>query len=139
DRVVEALLDPEFGRHVDTPQNRPFGIMSVAWDVSVATYSPELLGTEDARHGAFSFGKVQELDFASLLADKRLLALTREMSLGIEACRPQCRSLPFCCGGAPANNVAERGRFDVTDTFYCALTQIITTETVLRALDQDLI
>jgi uncharacterized protein len=138
DRVVEALLDPDFGRHVDTPQTRPFGIMSVAWDGSVATYSPELLGTEDARHGAFSFGKVQKLDFASLLADKRLLAVTREIALGIEACRRQCRYFAFCRGGAPSNKLAEHGRFDVTDTFYCALTQIITTETVLRALDQDL-
>lgn len=138
DRVVESLIDPEFGKHCHTPQNRPFGIISVAHDGGLSTFSPEMLGTRDETYGSFSFGNVHTHDLAAVLADERFRRISDDVAAGIEACRSQCRYFSFCRGGAPANKLAERGRFDVTDTLFCSLTQIITTETVLRALDRDL-
>jgi uncharacterized protein len=97
-----------------------------------------MLGTHDDAYGSFSFGNVRTHDLPTVLADDRFRRISNDVAAGIEPCRSQCRYFSFCRGGAPANKLAEHGRFDVTDTLYCSLTQIITTETVLRALDKDL-
>jgi uncharacterized protein len=138
DRIVQALLDPQFGFYANSPQNRPFAILSVAWDGRFSTFSPELLGTSDARHGSMAFGNIHTDSIAEVAERPTFAVVAREIADGVEKCHEECRYFAFCRGGAPANKLSERGRFDVTDTLYCALTQIVATETVLRALDADL-
>jgi len=138
DRVVEAMLDPAFGSYADSSLNRLFGIICVAWDGGVGTFSPELLGISHERYGSFVFGNVHADSLAEIARNRRLRRVSDAIGRGVRRCRDTCRYFNFCRGGAPANKLAEIGTFNAADTLYCSLTQILTTETVLRALSHDL-
>ena len=138
DRVVDALLDPKYGTYRDNGQNAPFGIISVAWDGAVSTFSPELSGTSHQAYGAFSFGNVHTNSLADIAKDLRLRRIAKEISKGVSGCRRSCPYFAFCRGGAPANKLGELGHFDGTMTLFCRLTQMAVVETVLTALEADL-
>jgi uncharacterized protein len=138
DRVVDALLDPKYGTYRDNGQNVPFGILSVAWDGAISTFSPELLGTAHPAYGAFAFGNVHTSSLADIAKDLRLRRIGKEIAKGVGSCRSSCPYFAFCRRGAPANKLSELGRFDGTITLFCQLTQIVVVETVLRALEIDL-
>jgi uncharacterized protein len=138
DRVIDALLDPQYGTYRGNGQNVPFGIVSIAWHGAVSTFSPELLGTAHPGYGAFAFGNVHTTSLAAIARDLRLRRIAREIEQGVGRCRCSCPYFAFCRGGAPANKLSELGRFDGTLTLFCQLTQIIVVETVLGALEVDL-
>jgi uncharacterized protein len=138
DRVVDALLDPQYGSYGGNGQNVPFGIVSVAWNGAMSTFSPELLGTAHPAYGPFAFGNVHTSSLAASAKDLRLRRIGKEIAKGVEQCRRSCPYFAFCRGGAPANKLSELGRFDGTLTLFCQLTQIVVVETVLRALEVDL-
>jgi uncharacterized protein len=138
DRVIDALLDPQYGTYRGNGQNVPFGIVSIAWNGAVSTFSPELLGTAHPGYGAFAFGNVHTTSLAAIARDLRLRRIAREIEQGVDQCRCSCPYFAFCRGGAPANKLSELGRFDGTLTLFCQLTQIIVVETVLGALEVDL-
>ena len=138
DRVVDVLLDPAYGTYQGNTQTRPFGIVSVAWDGSVSTFSPELLGMSHPAYGSFAFGNLHEHGLDEIARDLRLRRIAREIGQGVAACRRQCPYFAFCRGGAPANKLGEHGRFDGTTTLFCQTTQMVVVETVLRALETDL-
>jgi uncharacterized protein len=116
----------------------PLAMMSVAWDGSVGTFSPELLGTSHARFGDFYFGNVLNNSIHEIANESRLVRAAREISIGVDRCRSSCRYFAFCRGGAPSNKLGETGRFDSTTTMFCTLTQKTTVEIILRALEHDL-
>jgi uncharacterized protein len=138
ERVLDSLLDPKFGLRGGNPQTVPFGIVTIGWDGSVSTFSPELLGLSHPVWGGFVFGNVLNNSFREIAADKRFRRLTREISSGVAACQSQCPYFGICGGGAPANKLGETDRFDSTETLFCTLTEKIVVETVLGALAQDL-
>ncbi len=138
DRVVDALLDPRYGSYRHNGQNAPFGIISVAWDGALSTFSPELLGTSHPSYGAFAFGNVHDCSLRDIAQDLRLRRIAKEIAKGIGRCRRSCPYFSFCRGGAPANKLSELGRFDGTITLFCQMTQMVVVETVLRALETDL-
>jgi uncharacterized protein len=138
DRVLDALLDPDYGTRRGNTQTTPFGIVSVAWDGSVSTFSPELLGTSHPAYGSFAFGDLRSQGLDEIARDLRLLRIAREIGRGVARCRRECPYFAFCLGGAPANKLAEHGRFDGTATLFCQMTQMVVVETVLRALEMNL-
>jgi uncharacterized protein len=138
DRVVDALLDPKYGTYRHNGQNIPFGIISVAWDGVLSTFSPELLGMWHPSYGAFAFGNVHDCSLRDITHDLRLRRTAKEISRGVRRCRRSCPYFCFCRGGAPANKLSELGRFDGTMTQFCQMTQIVVVEIVLRALEIDL-
>jgi uncharacterized protein len=138
ERILDSLLDPRFGLRGGNPQTVPFGIVTVGWDGSVSTFSPELLGLSHPVWGGFIFGNVLNDSLREIAADRRLRRLTRAISRGVAACQSQCPYFGICGGGAPANKLGETGRFDSTETLFCTLTEKIVAETVLGALAQDL-
>jgi uncharacterized protein len=138
DRVVEALLDPAFDTYRGNAQNQTFGMLSVAWDGGIATFSPELLGTAHPAYGTFAFGNVHTHSLADVARDSRLRRISREILRGVVTCRADCPYFAFCRGGAPANKLAEHGRFSGTSTLFCQMTQMVVVETVLRGLEADL-
>jgi uncharacterized protein len=138
DRVVDTLLDPAYGTRRGNTQTTPFGILSVAWDGCISTFSPELLGTSHLAYGSFAFGDLRHQGLDEIARDLRLRRIAREIARGVARCRRECPYFAFCRGGAPANKLAEHGRFDGTATLFCQMTQMVVVETVLRALETDL-
>jgi uncharacterized protein len=138
DEVLAALADPAFGSHAGNSQTEAGGIVSVAVDGEVSTFSPELLGTSHPRFGAFGFGNVRSARLGDILRSARLRRVAAEIADGVAACRSTCRYFDFCRGGAPANKLAETGSFAATETVFCRLTQKTIVEGVLGALDEDL-
>jgi uncharacterized protein len=138
ERILNTLLDPEFGRRGANPQTRPFGMLVIGWDGSVGTFSPELAGLSHPDWGSFTFGNVKSQSLAAIGADPRLMNMADAIARGVAACRDECPYFSLCGGGAPANKLGETGRFDVTRTMFCMLTEMVVAEVVLSALDQDL-
>jgi uncharacterized protein len=138
ERILNMLLDPEFGRRGANPQTTIFGMLVIGWDGSVGTFSPELAGISHPDWGAFTFGNVNHQSLASIRADPRLAAVAEAIAGGVSACQAECPYFSICGGGAPANKLGETGRFDVTSTMFCTLTEMVIAEVVLSALDEDL-
>jgi uncharacterized protein len=138
DTVLAALADPAFGSHAGNCQTEAGGIVSVAVDGEVSTFSPELLGTSHPRFGRFGFGNVRTARLGDILRSARLQQVAGEIAAGVAACRSSCRYFDFCRGGAPVNKLAETGSFASTETVYCRLTQQVIVESVLGALEDDL-
>ena len=139
DQVIQALRDPAFGTLTANSQNEPGRILSVAWDGTCGTFSPELLGMTDPRLGSLSLGNVRTDPVPPLADSAGYRAQRDEVIRGNERCRASCKYFDFCLGGAPANKLGERGRFDVTETMFCRLTQQVITDVVLAALEEELV
>jgi uncharacterized protein len=138
DRVLASLMNSSPKTLTGNIQTRPLAITSIAWNGDIGTFSPELLGTADARFGPLSFGNVATHSFADVLAHPRLKQIASEISRGVGRCRKACPYFGFCRGGAPANKLGETGRFDTTVTTFCKLTHMVITEAVLTGLEKDL-
>jgi uncharacterized protein len=138
DGVLGALRDPSFGNARGNSQNEPGRILSVAWDGSFNTYSPELLGQRHPQLGTLSLGNVLHDDLVPAADHPLFERIDAEIREGIERCRAECKHFDFCGGGAPANKLGERGHFACTETMYCRLTQKAVTDCVLSALERDL-
>jgi uncharacterized protein len=138
DDVLSALRHPDFGQLSSNSQNTPFQIVTVAWDGRISTFSPELLGVQDDRYGAFAFGNVRTHALCDGAGEERFRRIAEDIAAGVDACRRACPYFAFCRGGAPANKLAENGTFACTETLYCRLTQKIVVECVLTALEHDL-
>jgi len=63
-------------------------------------------------------------------------AMTRDITLGVEACRGSCEYFSVCGGGAPVNKLAETGSFTATRTLFCSLTQMVPIDLILDAFDR---
>lgn len=138
ERVFDALLDPNYGSHRQNDQNVPFGIVSVAWDGAISTFSPELLGTSHPTYGTFAFGNALTSSLADIAEHPEVRRVAQEIAEGVGRCRDLCPYFAFCRGGAPANKLSEPGNFDGTMTLFCRLTQMVIVDTVLGALETDL-
>jgi uncharacterized protein len=90
DRVVDTLRDPMYGSYQDNAQNSPLGIVSVAWDGSISTFSPELLGSSHADYGTFSFGNVHTCVLGKITKDLRFRRIAKEIAAGVASCRRSC-------------------------------------------------
>lgn len=135
DRTLAMLRDSELGRHPGNAQNRPLGILSVAHDGALSTFSPELLGLKDDRYGDFLLGHLDALDLDRALAAPAFRRMSEEIAAGRRACAESCAWFAFCRGGAPANKLAERGSFAATETMACRLAEQVVADAVLRALE----
>lgn len=138
DRVVGNITDPSFeDTHINV-QTIPFGIITIGFDGSVSTFSPELLGTQHPHYGSFSFGSVITDSFEEIFDNRRLKDISNEINNGVKNCESSCAYFKFCRGGAPSNKLAETGRFDSTTTLFCTLTQKIIIDVVLSALEKSI-
>jgi uncharacterized protein len=132
--VLATLGHPDLGRGTEAEETTPFAILAVDHQGRVGSFSPELLGVDDPRHGPLAFGDVRTTSLAAVARDPRFLRVAAEIRAGVDACARSCRFFAFCRGGAPANKLAEHGSFAVTETLFCRLTRQIMVEEVLTAL-----
>ena len=119
-RLDEALLHARrSGPSRRTQENRPFGILNVDCEGRFSTYSPELLGIDSSRYGAFALGHVASDRLEDVLASARFRRLEADVARGVDLCQASCRYFPFCGGGPPGNKYFENGDFASTETLFC--------------------
>jgi uncharacterized protein len=104
-------------------QNMPFAIVSIGYDGTMSTFSPELLGAKHPRFGRFGFGHVANSELSDIESAPLFQAINSEIRSGVEACERTCPYFCWCGGGAPANKLFETGRFDASETMHCRLTR----------------
>jgi uncharacterized protein len=114
----------------------PFAITSMDHAGNLSTFSPELLGLKNAAYGDFLIGNVNRDTLTDLEQSPSLLRMRADIDAGIAMCRESCEYFSVCGGGEPVNKLAENGTFISTETAFCRLTKMRTTDLVLDALDR---
>jgi uncharacterized protein len=115
-------------------ESDPFAIMSVDDLGNCSTFSPELLGMENAEWDNFTIGNLLTDDLETMLQGERYLRLSDAVSRGVENCRATCEYFQVCGGGAPSNKFYELGTFEGTETLHCRLMKKAMTEISLAYL-----
>ena len=138
-REVDGML-PRVFRPNESPmrnsQVEPFGMMNVDCHGNVSSFSPELLGLKNGDYGDFIVGNIHTDSLESMRRSRTMKAMTRDIALGVEACRRGCEYFSVCGGGAPVNKLAETGSFTGTRTSFCSLTQMVAIDLILDAFDR---
>jgi uncharacterized protein len=116
-------------------QVEPFAMLNIGSRGEVSSFSPELLGLENAAYDNFVFGNILVDPLATIEERCRNSALHRDIKQGVAACESSCAYFSVCGGGAPINKLFENGSFASTDTSYCALTQKVPTDIVIAAFE----
>jgi uncharacterized protein len=106
------------------------------WAGNIATFSPELLGLKNAEYDDFLLGNINRDALTDLPHRPNLARMMRDIHAGVELCRQSCEYFSVCGGGEPVNKLAENGTFASSETKYCRLTKMRTTDLVLDALER---
>ena len=138
-REVDAML-PRIVRPAEvTMRNEqvvPFGMVNVAANGDVSSFSPELLGLKNDHYADFIIGNVHRDTLRQMWGGPVMQRLWGDIAAGVEQCRTSCAYFSVCGGGAPVNKLTENGRFDSVQTRFCELTQMVPTDLILDALDR---
>jgi uncharacterized protein len=118
-------------------ENVPLGIVGVAWNGDISTFSPELIGIKDPRYGNFVFGNVANSTLDSLLNDTKLRSVSAEINAGVERCKRNCEYFSVCGGGQPSNKLYQNGTFDSDATLACELRIKAPANVALDFLEQE--
>ena len=132
--MLPRVLRPEEAE-MSNEQVVPFGMMNVACNGDVSSFSPELLGLKNAEYDDFIVGNVHTHSLADMLASATMQRMTRDIGRGVEACRQTCPYFSVCGRGAPVNKLTENGSFSTDRTCFCELTQMAPTDLILDALE----
>lgn len=142
DRAFRTISNSDLERPENTErlndQVTPVKIISIDHAGSFSTFSPELLGMDDPRHGNFIFGNVYQDAFDSMWAKPNFVETVAEIKKGVERCKCSCEYFSLCGGGAPSNKLYENGTFDSTETMYCKYTIKYPLDIALRELENQL-
>lgn len=120
-RLIEkARTEPA---HVPlAPERRLGGILTMARDGAISSWSPELASGVPGLSSRFSLGNIRDVaSVDELLAGERAQAIQEDIDRGIEMCRIECEYFGVCGGGSPGNKFYERGTFAASETLKCAL------------------
>ena len=114
----------------------PFAMLNVDWTGNVATFSPELLGLKNADYDDFILGNVNKDRLTELAQRPGFQKLLADIDAGVALCKKSCEYFTVCGGGEPINKLSENGSFISTETTYCRMTRMRTTDLVLDLLDR---
>jgi uncharacterized protein len=114
----------------------PFAITSMDWAGNISTFSPELLGLKNRAYGDFLLGNINYDALTDLPRRANFIRMLTDIQVGVEMCRERCEYFSVCGGGEPVNKLAENGSFASSETTYCRLTKMRTTDLVLDALER---
>lgn len=136
--VALAPLDDNQDTAMGNDQVEPFAIISIAYDGSLSTFSPELLGMKSAEYGDFCFGKVQDDRINEIFSDSKFQRVLKDIKAGVSLCARDCEYFSFCGGGAPSNKYYENGSFVSTETMFCRYSIKTPIDIVLEDLESSL-
>jgi uncharacterized protein len=114
----------------------PFAITSMDCNGNLSTFSPELLGLKNERYADFIIGNVNRDRLADMAKSPVLALMQADIQAGVEICRQHCEYFSVCGGGEPVNKLAENGTFVSSETTYCRMTKMRSTDLILDALDR---
>jgi uncharacterized protein len=137
-REIDGMLPRVFrpgGKDVHNIQTEPFGMLNVDCHGNVSSFSPELLGLKNSAYGDFLIGNILRDSLEEMRAGPVMQALSRDIAVGVAACRDTCEYYSICGGGAPVNKLAENGSFTSTATSFCTLTQMVPADLILAAFE----
>lgn len=122
-REVDYFLDgfPQWQQEFRTMENAPAGIIGIAWNGDISTFSPELIGVQHPVYGNFVFGNVATDTLDGVLSHPKFRAVNRQINSGVEKCRASCDYFRVCGGGQPSNKLYQNGTFDSAETPGCQL------------------
>jgi uncharacterized protein len=135
EQAIEQVIRPKdvpFGNQLV----EPFAVTSMDWAGNIATFSPELLGLKNAQYDDFLLGNINRDALVDLPHRANLARMARDINAGVAMCRRGCEYFSVCGGGEPVNKLAENGTFVSSETRYCRLTRMRTTDLVLEALER---
>ena len=137
-REIDTML-PRILRPEEAPmgncQVAPFGMLNVACNGDVSSFSPELLGLRNEEYSDFIIGNVHTHSLAEMAKSAPMRRMSHDIARGVEACRLSCGYFWVWGGGAPINKLTENGSFASERTRYCELTQMVPTDLILDALE----
>jgi uncharacterized protein len=138
-REIDGMI-PRIVRPADmnfrNPQTEPLAMVNIDRFGHVSTFSPELLGYENAEYDNFIIGDVHKQSMREMYDACASSPLNAAIQAGVQRCKEECGYFGVCGGGAPVNKLYEAGSFEATKTGYCKLTQMIPTDIILDALDR---
>ncbi len=114
----------------------PFGMLNVAYNGDVSSFSPELLGLKNAEYDDFIIGNVHTHSLGDMRTSATMRLMARDIARGVESCRQNCEYFSVCGGGAPINKLSENGSFASDRTKFCELTQMVPIDLILAALER---
>ena len=135
EHAIRQVIRPE-GAPFNNQLVEPFAIISMDWAGNISTFSPELLGLNNAEYGDFVLGNINRNALVDLPRQAGFLKMRNDIEAGVAMCRERCQYFSVCGGGEPVNKLAENGTFASTETTYCRLTKMRGTDLVLDALDR---
>jgi uncharacterized protein len=135
DAMLPRVLRPEEAV-MTNEQVVPFGMLNVACNGDVSSFSPELLGLKNAAYDDFIIGNVLTHSLEDMRASAAMQCMARDIARGVEACRQSCEYFSVCGGGAPVNKLTENGSFASDRTRFCELTQMVPIDLILDALER---
>jgi uncharacterized protein len=116
-------------------QVEPFAMLNVDCLGNVSSFSPELLGLKNAAYDNYIVGNIHTDPLEQMRSSAPMAAMSRDIELGVAACRKSCEYFSVCGGGAPINKLAENGSFASARTAFCSLTQMVPIDLILDAFD----
>jgi uncharacterized protein len=123
---------PDFAvNEMRNEQTLPLAILTIAWDGSVTTFSPELIDAPSKEHGDFILGNVFTDSVPDLMSSPKFVQMADSVEEGCKRCASDCQYFSVCAGGAPSNKYFENGSFNSTETIYCRSVIQIPTDIML--------
>jgi uncharacterized protein len=120
-------------------QVTPFGIISVDYDGSLYSFSPELLGMKSSTYGDFCFGNIKDVDKVTDIAKgAKFKQVSEDIQAGVRLCSESCEYFSLCGGGAPSNKYYENSSFASAETMFCRYTIKLPIDIVLADLEESL-
>jgi uncharacterized protein len=135
DGMITRIFRPE-GVPVENDQVEPFAMLNIDCHGNVCSFSPELLGYKHAKYNDFTIGNIVTDSLEEMSKSPAMLAMTRDIAAGVEACQKECEYFSVCGGGAPVNKLSENGSFATSQTSFCSLVYMAPTDLILSALDR---
>ncbi|HTI79148.1 MAG TPA: cyclophane-forming radical SAM/SPASM peptide maturase GrrM/OscB [Acetobacteraceae bacterium] len=135
DGMLPRILRPEEAM-LGNEQVVPFGMLNVACNGDVSSFSPELLGLKNERYGDFVIGNVHTHTLEQMRTSASMQRMAQDIERGVALCRDTCDYFSVCGGGAPVNKLTENGSFTTDRTRFCELTQMVPTDLILDALER---
>jgi uncharacterized protein len=135
-REIDGMLPRVFRSEQDPFKNiqvEPFGMVNIDCKGNVSSFSPELLGLENAQYHDFIIGNVHSASLKDMRESAAMRAMERDIAAGVETCRGSCEYFSVCGGGAPVNKLFENGSFASARTSFCDLTQKVPIDLILEA------
>jgi len=134
DGMIRLIFRPD-ELTIQNHQVVPLGMLNMDWQGNVSSFSPELLGLQDADYGDYIAGNIRTQSLDDIRTSPVLERLARDIAAGVARCERECGYFSVCGGGAPINKRTENGSFDSTRTGYCELTQIAPADLILESLE----